>query len=194
MNEPRLCGNGESYSGQAFWYSELYADEEGETTLGYAGWGDLVYWMPIEKTFAPGESFWIQCGVDASYTVSGEVAGTSAAEEYFGINLTAGEKKQLTNPFPVGEFSLQSIKMDDDVGDGDAQIWWWNGESYSGQAFWYSELYADEDGEETLGYAGWGDLVYWMPIEKTFKAGEGFWIQCGADASVLFANPFYTAE
>ena len=90
--------------------------------------------------------------------------------------------------------NIGDIKMDDTVVDGGAHIWWWNGETYSDQAHWYTELYADEEGETTLGYAGWGDEDYWMPIEKTFKAGEGFWIQCGVNASVLFANPFYTAE
>ena len=184
------------YNAQAFWYTELYADEEGETTLGYAGWGDPEYWMPISKTFAPGESFWIQAGVNASVTIAGEVLAAAANEEYVGIDLTADQKVQLTNPFPVGTFSLQSIKMDDDVVDGGAQIWWWNSTTgkYDAQAFWYTELYADEEGETTLGYAGWGDPEYWMPITKTFAAGEGFWIQVGVNATVKFPNPFYVAE
>ena len=179
----------------AYWYTELYADEEGETTLGYAGWGDPMYWMPISKTFALGESFWIQAGVNASYTLSGEVAGSSAAEEYFGVDINANEKVLMTNPFPTGSFSLQSIKMDSSVGDGGAQIWWWNTTTgkYDDYAYWYTELYADEEGETTLGYAGWGDPLYWMPISKTFTTSEGFWVQAGVNATVEFPNPFYVA-
>ena len=96
----------------------------------------------------------------------------------------------------VGEnaLDLQSITMDDSVVDGDAQIWWWNGSTYDARAFWYTELYADEEGETTLGYAGWGDFDYWMPINKTFEAGQGFWIQSGVNATVEFPNPFYVAE
>ena len=186
--------NGSTYDARAFWYTELYADEEGETTLGYAGWGDFDYWMPISKTFAPGESFWIKCGVNASCTIAGEVMTAAADEEYVGIDLTAGAQVQMSNPFPVGAFSIQSIKMDDTVVDGDAQIWWWNGSTYDARAFWYTELYADEEGETTLGYAGWGDFDYWMPINKTFEAGQGFWIKCGVNATVKFPNPFYVAE
>ena len=186
--------NGSTYDARAFWYTELYADEEGETTLGYAGWGDPEYWMPISKTFAPGESFWIKAGVNATATLAGEVLTAAANEEYVGIDLTAGAQIQISNPFPVGEFSLQSIKMDDNVTDGDAQIWWWNGTTYDARAFWYTELYADEEGETTLGYAGWGDPEYWMPIAKTFLTGQGFWIKAGVNTTVMFPNPFYVAE
>ena len=186
------------YDAKAYWYTELYADEEGETTLGYAGWGDPEYWMPITKTFAPGESFWIQAnGAAATVTFAGEVAGVDAAEEYFGIDLVADKQVQMTNPFPVGSFDLQSIKMDEDCVDSGAMIWWWNTATgkYDAKAYWYTELYADEDGETTLGYAGWGDPEYWMPISKTFEAGQGFWIQAnGAAATVQFANPFYQAQ
>ena len=183
------------YDAKAYWYTELYADEGGETTLGYAGWGDFDYWMPINKTFAPGESFWVQAGVNASITLAGEVYAAAANEEYVGIDLTADQQIQVSNPFPVGTFTLQSIKMDDGVGDGGAMIWWWNTTTgkYDTKAYWYTELYADEGGETTLGYAGWGDFDYWMPISKTFEAGQGFWVQAGVNATVLFPNPFYVA-
>ena len=182
------------YDAKAYWYTELYADEEGETTLGYAGWGDLEYWMPVTKTFAPGEAFWIQAGLNTSFTIAGEVLQSEA--EYVGIDLTANEQIQVTNPFPNGTLDLQSIKMDDKVGNGDAMIWWWNTATgkYDARAYWYTELYADEEGETTLGYAGWGDLEYWMPISKTFEKGQGFWIQAGLNATVKFANPLYVAE
>jgi hypothetical protein len=82
--------------------------------------------------------------------------------------------------------------MDDACGNGGAMIWWWNGATYDANAYWYTELYADEEGETTLDYAGWGDGEFWMPITKTFGVGEGFWIQAnGAAATVKFKNPFY---
>ena len=185
--------NGATYDAHAYWYTELYADEEGETTLGYAGWGDQLYWMPVDKTFAPGESFWIKANdFDGVVTFAGEVTSCDPATQYFGVELTAGNQVQMTNPFPVGSFELQALKMNDDCGDGGAEIWWWNGATYDAHAYWYTELYADEEGETTLGYAGWGDQLYWMPIEKTFNAGEGFWVKANEfDGTIKFPNPFY---
>ena len=185
--------NGSTYDAHAFWYTELYADEDGEKTLGYAGWGDFDYWMPVDKTFAPGESFWIRAnGLAATVTFSGEIAACDSASRYYGIDLVADEKILMTNPFPVGSFELQSLKMDEDCADGGADVWWWNGSTYDAHAFWYTELYADEDGEKTLGYAGWGDFDYWMPVSKTFNAGEGFWVRAnGLAGTIKFPNPFY---
>ena len=187
--------NGSTYGAHAYWVTELYGDEDGEIELGYAGWGDFDYWMPINKTFAPGESFWIKAnGLDATVTFAGEVAACDAATEYYGIDLSAGNKVLMTNPFPVGSFTLQSIKMNEDCDDSGAEIWWWNGSTYDAHAYWVTELYGDEDGEVELGYAGWGDFDYWMPITKTFRAGEGFWVKAnGLDATIKFQNPFYKA-
>ena len=191
--------NGSTYDAMAFWYTDLYADEGGETTLGYAGWGDELYWMPIAKTFAPGEAFWIQANgsvAAASVTMAGQVASASTSEQYFGIPLVPGKQVQMTNPFPTGDLTLQSIKMNAELGDGEAQIWWWNGSTYDAMAFWYTDLYADEGGETTLGYPGWGDELYWMPINKTFANGEGFWVQVNGSvesATLKFPNPFYVA-
>ena len=86
--------------------------------------------------------------------------------------------------------------MSDNIIDGQAQIWWWNGSTYDSMAFWYTDLYKDTEGVQTYGYAGWGDELYWMPITKSFADGEGFWIQVNdsADsATVKFPNPFYVA-
>ena len=190
-----------AYDAYAYWYTELYADEDGDITLGYAGWGDFDYWMPIEKTFAPGESFWIKPDgliESASYTMAGEVEVTDVSDEYYAVPLVPGKQAQFTNPFPTGALNLQDIKMDEGVGDGGCMIWWYNQSTgaYDPYAYWYTELYADEDGDITLGYAGWGDFDYWMPIEKTFVAGSGFWIKADGlldSANVLFKNPFYKA-
>lgn len=135
------------------------------------------------------------------------VAAISAFAALESANTVGYESRSLTadkkvvsgvNFVTVGEnyLDLQTITMDDDVVDGGASIWWWNTDTgkYDASAYWYTELYADEEGETTLGYAGWGDPEYWMPISKTFAAGEGFWIQAGANATVKFPNPFYTAE
>ena len=86
--------------------------------------------------------------------------------------------------------------MNANLQDGQAQLWWWNGATYDAKAWWYTELYdAEENG---LGYAGWGDFDYWMPIAKTFADGEGFWIQVNygvseSNAFVSFPNPFFKA-
>ena len=192
--------NGSTYDAMAFWFSDLYADESGETTLGYAGWGDGEYWMPVNKTFAPGEAFWIKVSdtvTSASATMAGQIATTSSTEQYYGIPLTPGAQVQMTNPFPTGDLGLQSVKIEGvDLGEGDAQIWWWNGTTYDAMAFWFSDLYADESGETTLGYAGWGDGEYWMPVNKTFTEGEGFWVKVSdtvTSATLKFPNPFYVA-
>ena len=191
--------NGATYDAKAYWYTDLYADEEGETTLGYAGWGDGLYWMPVAKTFAPGEAFWIKANGDvasATVTLAGQVAVTSTSEQYYGIPLTPGTQVQMTNPFPTGALNIQNIKMSDNLQDGEAQIWWWNGATYDAKAYWYTDLYADEEGETTLGYAGWGDGLYWMPITKAFTEGEGFWVKANGDvssATLKFPNPFYVA-
>jgi len=133
------------------------------------------------------------------------VAATCGAFAEIASDNTVGyETRNLTafaqvingaNFVTVGQntLSLQSITMDSTVTDGDAQIWWWNGSTYDAQAFWYTDLYADESGNTTLGYAGWGDFDYWMPINKTFEKGQGFWIKCGVNAAVMFPNPFYVA-
>ena len=186
--------NGSSYDAKAYWFTELYdADENG---LGYSGWGDFLAWTPVDKTFAPGEAFWIQVNSDvgsASVTMAGQVASTSTSEEYYGVPLTPGQQVQMTNPFPTGTLSLQDIKT---VGcaDYEAQIWWWNGSSYDAKAYWFTELYdADENG---LGYSGWGDFLAWTPISKAFTEGEGFWVQVNSDvssATLKFPNPFYVA-
>ena len=94
------------------------------------------------------------------------------------------------------ELDLQDIKMSDNLIDSQAQIWWWNGATYDAKAYWYTDLYADEEGETTLGYAGWGDFDYWMPVSKTFSEGEGFWVKVNdtaSSATLKFPNPFYVA-
>ena len=191
--------NGATYDAKAIWYTELY--DENEEGLGYAGWGDFDMWMPIVKTFAPGESFWIQVNdsaavADATFTMAGQVESVSQADQYYAIPVIPGVQQQLTNPFPTGNLSLQNIKMSDKLIDGQAQLWWWNGATYDAKAIWYTELY--DENEEGLGYAGWGDFDMWMPIEKTFSNGEAFWVQVNdsakaEDATVSFPNPFYKA-
>ena len=43
----------------------------------------------------------------------------------------------------------------------------------------------------------WGDGEGWIAIDKTFDAGEAFWVQPGDDAvnpAIMFPNPFYVAQ
>ena len=185
------------YDAHAYWYTGLYGDKDGEIELGYAGWGDEEFWMPITKTFAAGEAFWIQANtLDATLTVAGQIASASSTEQYVGIDLKAEKKVQLASPFPVS-ISIQDIKMADACGDYGAEIWWWNNDTgkYDAHAYWYTGLYGDKDGEIELGYAGWGDEEFWMPITKEFASGSGFWIQANTlDSTVKFPNPFYSAE
>jgi hypothetical protein len=94
------------------------------------------------------------------------------------------------------ELDIQDIKMNANLLDGQAQLWWWNGSTYDATAWWYAELY--DENEEGLGYAGWGDFDMWMPIEKTFVNGEAFWVKindtvAAENATVSFPNPFYKA-
>ena len=195
--------NGSTYDAKAFWYTDLYVPGSAEETLGYAGWGDEENWWPVSKTFAPGESFWIQVNdtvkvEDANYTMSGQIESVSDAEEYYSIPLIPNVQAQITHPFPIGEFSIQTIKMSENLIDYDAQIWWWNGATYDAKAFWYTDLYVPGSAEETLGHPGWGDEENWWPVEKTFNSDEGFWIQVNdtvavKDAKVMFPNPFYKA-
>ena len=70
-------------------------------------------------------------------------------------------------------------------------LWWWNKDtSLYTRAYWV-ELY-DALGDP-VGGNGWGDFLDWIAIDKTFAAGEGFWIQAPAGATVRFENPLYVA-
>ena len=186
-----------AYDDHAYWFTCLY-DMDGNE-LNIPGWGDGEFWAPIEKTFAPGEAFWIQPNgglASCTYTMSGEVEVTDASDEYYAIPLVPGEQAQFTNPFPTGALNLQDIKMDDSLNDGDCEIWWYNQTTgaYDDHAYWFTCLY-DMEGTE-LNIAGWGDGEFWAPIAKTFDAGSGFWIQPNGGLSsvnVLFKNPFYKA-
>ena len=186
-----------TYDANAFWFTCLY-DEQGQE-LNVAGWGDEELWAPIEKTFAPGESFWIQPdgGLEsATYTMAGQVEVTDVSDEYYAIPLVPGKQAQFTNPFPTGALNIQDIKMSENVYDSGCILWWYNQTTgtYDANAFWFTCLY-DEQGAE-LNIPGWGDEELWAPIQKTFDAGTGFWIQPDGgleSANVMFKNPFYKA-
>ncbi len=104
--------------------------------------------------------------------------------------LPTQQQIQLTNPMPVESTDLQSITMDGVTPTGGTVLWWWNKDTrlYT-RASWVA-LY---DGETPLGVNGWGDAGTWEAIDKTFAAGEGFWIKARAGATVRFENPFYVA-
>ena len=191
--------NGATYDATAFWFTMLYDETEAE--LGYAGWGDFLAWTPIKKEFAPGEAFWINVNdtvaqVDAWFTMAGQVASLAESEQFYTIPLTPNVQEQVTNPFPAGKLDIQDIKMSENLLDGQAQIWWWNGATYDATAFWFTMLYDETEAE--LGYPGWGDFLAWTPIVKEFDPGDGFWISVNdtvaqKDAYAKFPNPFYKA-
>ena len=173
---------------RAYWV-ELY-DALG-APVGVDGWGDQVDWIAIDKSFAAGEGFWIQAPAGASVTVAGELVTATGDQPYLGIALPAEQQIQLTNPMPVESTDLQSITMDGVPADATTGLWWWNKDTgiYT-RAYWV-ELY-DEFGSP-VGGNGWGDFLSWEAIDKTFAAGEGFWIKAPAGATVRFENPLYVA-
>ena len=167
----------------AYWV-ELY---DGETSLGVNGWGDFLSWEAIAKTFAVGEGFWIKAPAGASVTVAGELVTSTGDQPYLGIALPAEQQIQLTNPMPVESTDLQSITMDGIAADGTTVLWWWNKDTFVYTRAYWVEL------DFNPANLGWGDPQDWLPITKTFAAGEGFWIQAPAGATVNFENPLYVA-
>ena len=173
-------------------------------------WGDQSTWVAIEKTFAPGEGFWIQPDSGASspaVSIAGELATTDPTVQYVTVNLTAGKQVQFTQPMPVGTFGLQTVKFTGALADGSSRVWWWNKDTYKyTSAFWCPACNADGDYIDASGNVVqneadaalvWGDQSTWEPIEKTFDAGEAFWVQpdSGASAPVIaFPNPLYVAQ
>ncbi len=202
----------------AFWCPSYNAggdpiDAEGNVVANEAQaalvWGDGESWVAIEKTFAPGEGFWIQPDSGASepqVSIAGELATTDSTIQYVTANLTAGKQVQFTQPMPVGTFGLQTVKLGGADADGTSKIWWWNKDTrkYT-NAFWCPSYNADGDpidaegnvvANEAQAALVWGDGESWVAIEKMFDAGEAFWVQpdSGASAPVLmFPNPFYVA-
>ncbi len=173
-------------------------------------WGDGETWIAIEKTFAPGEGFWIQPDSGASspaVSIAGELATTDSSIQYVTANLTAGKQVQFTQPMPVGTFGLQTVKFSGALADGSSRVWWWNKDTYKyTSAYWCPSCNADGDYIDANGTVVedeedaalvWGDGETWVAIEKTFDAGEAFWVQpdSGATAPVImFQNPFYVAQ
>jgi len=179
------------YSAKALYVSELY-DDQGEAIVPKtAGWGDDD-WVPVEKTFVPGEGFWWGVGkANCGLTVSGEVI--QPASEYVGRKITKANQQQMViNPFPMA-LDIQSIKVDGSPADTSAWIKWWDPATkvYSAKALFVSELYDDQGEAIVPKTAGWGDDD-WVPVEKTFAAGDGFWWGVGkADCTLQMPNPFY---
>ena len=130
---------------------------------------------------------------------------------YQTMDLTAGKQVMKGAMFvTVGDasLSLQDIRMDADTpADGGTRIWWWNKDTrkYT-SAYWCPSYNADGDpidangtvvANESLAALVWGDGESWVAIEKTFDAGEGFWVQpdSGTTTPVIqFPNPFYVAQ
>ena len=174
-------------------------------------WGDGESWIAIDKTFAPGEGFWIQPDsgeVSPSVLIAGELATTDKTIQYLTANLTPGKQVQFTQPMPVGTFSLQNVKMDPSTAANAAtQVWWWNKDTrkYT-YAYWCPSCNADGDyidatgtvvSDESKAALVWGDGETWIAIEKTFEVGEAFWVQPDSGEltpKVMFPNPFYVAE
>ena len=172
-------------------------------------WGDGEGWIAIEKTFAPGEGFWIQAdsgAVTPKVSIAGELATTDSSIQYITANLIAGKQVQFTQPMPVGTFGLQTVKLTGALADGSSMVWWWNQDTrkYT-YAVWCLSCNADGDYIDANGNVVtedkaalvWGDGEGWIAIDKTFDAGEAFWVQPDSGASapaIQFPNPFYAAQ
>ena len=173
-------------------------------------WGDQLDWIAIDKTFAPGEGFWVQAAsanVAPKVSIAGELATTDTTIQYVSANLTAGKQVQITQPMPVGAFGLQTVKMTGALADGTSQVWWWdmNTRKYT-YAYWCPSCNADGDYIDANGTVVedekdaalvWGDQLDWIAIDKTFEAGEAFWVQPASTSVapvILFPNPFYVAQ
>ena len=175
---------------RAYWV-DLY-DADGEE-VGKKGWGDGENWIAMEKIFKSGEGFWVEAPDAAQVNVSGEVVTTSPLVKSVAYDLTALKQEQVTNPFPVGAFDLQTVAMDAETpADGGTMAWWWDKNTRTYTRSYWVDLY-DADGEE-VGKKGWGDGENWIAMEKTFDAGEAFWVEAPAAAQVIWANPFYQAK
>ena len=129
---------------------------------------------------------------------------------YQTMDLTAGKQVMKGAMFvTVGDasLSLQDIRMDAaTLADASTIIWWWNKDTrkYT-YAYWCPSCNADGDYIDANGTVVedeedaalvWGDEDGWIAIEKTFDAGEAFWVQPDSGASapvIMFPNPFYVA-
>ena len=90
-----------------------------------------------------------------------------------------------------GPVDLQDIVVSGVAADGTTMLWWWNKDTRLYTTAYWVELY-DALGA-SVGVNGWGDGQDWIAIDKTFAAGEGFWIKAPAGATVRFENPLYVA-
>ena len=86
-----------------------------------------------------------------------------------------------------GPVDLQDITMDGVTPTGGTVLWWWNKDTRIYTSAYWVEL------DFNPANLGWGDGQDWIAIDKTFAAGEGFWIQAPAGATVRFENPLYVA-
>lgn len=179
------------YGAKAYYVSEL-CDENGDALIPTrAGWGDSD-WIPVEKTFAPSEGFWWGTGDDdLGLTLAGEVVQPKT--EYVGRTIAkAGQQQMVINAFPMS-LDIQDMTVDGDPADESAWIKWWDpvAKVYGAKAYYVSEL-CDENGDALVPtQAGWGDSD-WIPVEKNFATGEGFWWGAGDDNITLcIPNPFY---
>ena len=110
-----------------------------------------------------------------------------------------GQQQMVGGTFvSVGDeaIDIQDLTVSGDPADEDIWIKWWDPATkvYGVKALYVSELY-DADGNPLIpSRPGWGDAD-WVPVEKTFAVGEGFWWGVNKDNCTLcIPNPFYVEE
>ena len=180
-----------------YWVQPQWVEiQEGDwQPTGEIGWGNQSDWHAVSKSFSLGEAFFLCPSSDASaaaVTVSGQVY--SCPEQCGAITLTKGSLDFISPVFPTSDYSIQSVKMADNVpADGGTYLMYWEG-------YWVQPQWVEiQEGDwQPTGEIGWGNSTDWHEVTKTLKAGEGFFAAASSDvegdADILFPNPLFKAE
>ena len=132
-----------------------------------------------------GEGFWIQTSAPATATFSGQVltADTSSVTVEAGLNL-------ICNPYPQA-ISIQGVQSDDLLGLDDnfafqSYLKAWTGNMYTEYGW------CDADDGTNNGMPEWDSKWLMSDLSGTAEveigAGEGFWIQTSAPATITFSK------
>jgi len=144
--------------------------------------------MKMKKLITAATALALAAGMASAQVESANIVGYTTQALPAEQQIIVGVPFQNVGGGPV---DLQDIVVSGVAANGGTVLWWWNKDTgiYT-RAYWV-ELY-DAVGDP-VGVDGWGDQVDWIAIDKTFAAGEGFWIKAPAGATVRFENPLYVA-
>jgi hypothetical protein len=165
----------------AYYFSDVYADYDYDLSLG-AGWADIDQ-IKIDLTIDPGQAFWITTASDASFTIAGQVVGSTDNQ----VSTLSGKMDLICNTFPAS-LSIQDVEPVSGFSDGLDLIKVWDAvnRTYT-SAYYFSDVYADYDYDPSLG-AGWADIDQ-IKVDVVIAEGQGFWLTTANDAVVSFTAP-----